>query len=79
MVWKPYSTPFADIPMISTAPRFAETNARPVTQKKQTAAREEEVNGGGNAGFCSPANSQDKEEVQSNEQIIHPGCVESQY
>ncbi|GEM_PF-2045347 len=28
----PYWTPLADMPMISTAPRFAETKARPVTQ-----------------------------------------------
>ena len=27
----PYCAPFADMPMISTAPRFAEMNARPVT------------------------------------------------
>ena len=27
----PISAPLADIPMISTAPRFAEMNARPVT------------------------------------------------
>ena len=32
MVWKPYSTPLADMPMISTAPKLAETNARAVTQ-----------------------------------------------
>ena len=28
----PYCAPLADIPMISTAPRFALMNARPVTQ-----------------------------------------------
>ena len=28
----PYWAPLADIPMISTAPRFAETKAIPVTQ-----------------------------------------------
>ncbi len=32
MVGKPYCAPVADMPMISTAPRFAEMNARPVTQ-----------------------------------------------
>ena len=31
MVWKPYCTPLADMPTISTAPRLAEMNARPVT------------------------------------------------
>ena len=45
----------------------------------QSAAGEEEVDGGGNAGFGSPADSQDEEEVQGNEQVVHPGCVESQY
>ena len=28
----PKAAPLADMPMISTAPRFAEMNARPVTQ-----------------------------------------------
>ena len=28
----PYCAPLADMPMISTAPRLAEMNARPVTQ-----------------------------------------------
>ena len=28
----PYCAPFADMPMISIAPRLAEMNARPVTQ-----------------------------------------------
>jgi hypothetical protein len=32
MVGMPYSAPFADMPMISTAPRLAEMNARPVIQ-----------------------------------------------
>jgi hypothetical protein len=32
MVGMPYSAPLADIPMISTAPRFAEMNAMPVIQ-----------------------------------------------
>jgi hypothetical protein len=32
MVGMPYWAPVADMPMISTAPRFAEMKARPVTQ-----------------------------------------------
>ena len=39
----PYWAPFADMPMTSTAPRFAEMNASPVTQAGSDRPGQEEV------------------------------------
>jgi hypothetical protein len=59
----PNSAPLADMPMISTAPRLAEMNARPVTHAGSDAPGQEEVQRLRDLALGQEADAQHEREV----------------
>ena len=75
----PYCAPLADMPMISTAPRLAEMNARPVTHagserpdRKKSRLVETERR-------ADEADAEHEDEVDRDQQVVDPAEVEAQH
>ena len=74
----PYSAPFADMPMISTAPRLALMNASPVThagserpERKKSMLLDTEAR-------ADQADPEDEHEVEGDQQVVDPVRIHAQ-
>ena len=65
--------------MISTAPRFAEMNARPVTHAGSLAAGQEEVQAGRDLASGDEADAENEDEVDRDKQVVEPSEIEAQH